>query len=139
MNEEQSLKQVMLDYQRYVSAGDIQGYTNLFKDDVIWMPPNAQDRSGKSEVFKAEAGAFSKFKFVFEMVPIEILQLSDTWGIILCSSKGVMTPKSGGEATNFRYRVLFLTEKQPDGRWLIARQIWNQKPEEGITASGGPW
>jgi len=30
---------------------------SLFKDDVVWMPPNAQDRFGKTEVFKAEAGA----------------------------------------------------------------------------------
>jgi ketosteroid isomerase-like protein len=87
MNDEQSLRRVITDYQRYVSAGDIEGYTNLFKDDVIWMPPNAQDRLGKSEVFKAEAGAFSKFKFSFEMVPIE-MPIKQTWAMILVPAKG---------------------------------------------------
>jgi uncharacterized protein (TIGR02246 family) len=139
MNEEQALRQIITDYQKYVSEGDIQGYTNLLKDDVVWMPPDAEDRLSKSEVFKAEAGAFSKFRFSFEMVPTEIHQFSDTWGMILCSSKGVMTPKSGGKVTNFHYRVLFLTEKQPDDRWLIARQIWNRKPGESTIASRGPW
>jgi uncharacterized protein (TIGR02246 family) len=139
MNVEQSLRHVISDYQRFVSAGDIQGYMNLFKDDVIWMPPNAQDRLCKSEVFKAESAAFSKFKFNFEMTPIEIRQLSDTWGMILCSSQGVMPPVGGGEGTKFHYRAMFITEKQSDGRWLIARQIWNQKPGEDTTPSGWPW
>jgi uncharacterized protein (TIGR02246 family) len=139
MSEEQSLHQVMVDYQRCVSAGDIQGYISLFKDDVLWMPPNAQERRGKSDVFQAEAGAFSKYKFVFEMNPIEIRQLSDEWGMVLCSSQGIMTPAGGGEGTEFLYRVLFLVERQPDGRWLIARQIWNQKPAEGTAKSAGPW
>jgi uncharacterized protein (TIGR02246 family) len=139
MNEERSLKQVVSDYQKHVSAGDIQRYVDMFKEDVVWMPPNANDRTGKSEVYKAEAAAFANFNFRFEMVPIEIRQLSDAWAMLLCSSQGVMTPRSGGDGVEFRYRVLFLVEKQPDGRWLIARQIWNQKPGENTPKSGGPW
>ena len=139
MNEERSLKQVISDYQKYVSAGDIHGYTNLFKEDVVWMPPNAPDRLGKAEVFKAEAGAFDKFNFRFEMTPTEVRQFNNNWAMLLCSSQGVMTPRVGGDGIKFQYRVLFLMEKQQDGRWLIARQIWNQKPGENTPKSGGPW
>jgi ketosteroid isomerase-like protein len=103
------------------------------------MPPNAQDRVGKSEVYKAEEGAFSKYKFDFEMIPTEVRQLSDTWGIVLCTSQGKMIPIGGGGGIDFRYRVVFLMEKELDGRWLIARQIWNQKPGESTTKTNGPW
>jgi len=139
MNEDPSLRQVISYYQRYVSVGYINGYMSLFKDDVVWMPPNAQDRFGKAEVFKAEAGAFDKFNFRFEMAPTEVRRFSDMWTMVLCSSQGVMTPRGGGDGIEFRYRVLFLIEKQPDGRWLIARQIWNQKSGESVPKSGGPW
>jgi uncharacterized protein (TIGR02246 family) len=139
MNEEQLLEQVVENYQRYVSNGDIQGYMGLFCENVVWMPPGAIDRGGKSEVLKAESGAFAKFKFDFTMTPIEVKLLSDNCGMVICSSQGKMTPLGGGEDVNFLYRVFILMKKQPDGGWLISRQIWNQKPLEGESKAGNPW
>jgi uncharacterized protein (TIGR02246 family) len=139
MDEERALKQVIVDYQQFVNAGDAQGYTTLFTDDVVWMPPNAPDRQGKSEVFDAQVAAFSKFKFTVALTPTEVRVLSKEWGLVLCSVRGVLTPREEGDVVEFRFRGVFVMERQPDGRWLIARQIWNQKPMEGAPKLGGVW
>ncbi len=139
MNEDDSLRQVIANYHKYVSEGDIQGYMALFNKDAVWMPPNAQDRSGKPEIFKAESGAFAAFKFDFVMTPLEVRTLSDQWAIVSCNSQGTMAPRIGGAGIEFHYRVFFLLEKQVNGNWLIARQIWNQKPGENSPITGGPW
>ena len=136
---ERALRQVIVEYQKYVNAGDAQGYASLFAEDVIWMPPNALDRIGKSEVFKAEAAAFSKFKFNVELTPTEVRALSEEWGMVLCSVRGVLTPRGEGDIVQILFRIVFVLARQPDSSWRIFRQIWNNKPQEGAPKTGGPW
>ena len=139
MDEERALRQLIADYQHFVNAGDAQGYTTLFTEDVLWMPPNARDREGKSEILDAQTVAFSKFKFQVELTPTEVRVLSQDWGLVICSVRGVLTPRSEGETADLRFRGLFVMAKQPDGRWRIARQIWNHKPKKQAPKPGGVW
>jgi uncharacterized protein (TIGR02246 family) len=139
MNEEGALRQVIAEYQQFVNAGDAQGYTTLFTDDVVWMPPNALDRIGRSEILDAQLGAFSKFKFKVELTPTEVRALSKEWGLVLCTVRAVLSPRGEGHVVEMRLRELFLLARQTDGRWLIARQIWNQKPKEDVPRTASVW
>lgn len=127
-DKENALRQVIVDYQGYVNAGDAQGYTTLFTDDVVWMPPNAPDRVGKADVFNAQGTTFSKFKLSVELTPTEVRLLSEEYGLVLVSVRGSLTPHAGGDATEIRFRAIFVMASQPDGRWRITRQMWNNKP-----------
>jgi uncharacterized protein (TIGR02246 family) len=139
MDQESALRQVIADYQHFVNAGNGQGYTTLFTDDVVWMPPNSPDREGGSEILDAQVAAFSKFKFNVELTPTEVRALSEDWGLVLCTVRAVLTPRSEGDVVEMRLRGVFVMAKQPDGRWLIARQIWNQKPQEDMPGTGRVW
>ena len=136
---ESMLRQVIVDYQRNINAGDAQGYVSLFTDDVVWMPPNAPDRVGKSEVFKAQSTAFSKFRFNIELVPTEVRQLSKDWGLVVCSVRGVLIPRGEGEVVQILFRAVFVMARQPDDLWRIAHQMWNNKPQENAPKTDGPW
>jgi uncharacterized protein (TIGR02246 family) len=90
---EQALRQVIATYQGYVNAGDTQGDATLFTDDIVWMPPNAPDRVGRSEVFNAQGATFNKFKLAVELTPTEVRLLGQEWGLVLVSVRGSLTPR----------------------------------------------
>ena len=136
---ESELRKVIVQYQTYVNAGDAHGYVSLLSDDVVWMPPNGPDRIGKPDVLKAQSVAFSKFKFNVEVTPTEVRKLNDKWGLVVCSIRGTLTPLGEKETIRILFRTIFLMVRQPDGIWRIARQIWNNKLQEGWTKTGGPW
>ncbi len=97
MDEERALRQVITDYQQFVNAGDAQGYTTLFTDDVVWMPPNAPDRTGKPEVLSAQTATFSQFTLNVELTPTEVRVLGAGWGLVLCSVRAILTPRGEGD------------------------------------------
>ena len=131
MDDDKALRELIRDYQKSINTGDAQKYSALYTDDAIWMPPNAPDRIGRAEILKMQSAIFAKFATHTELTPTEVRLLSDQWGLVLCSSRGTMTPRGGGNAVEFAFSIVFLTARQPDGSWLVARQIWNQKPKEG--------
>ena len=136
MDEAKVLMEVITTYQIHVNAGDAYGYVSLFTDDVVWMPPNAPDRTSKEELLQAQLSFFDRFDFSVELTPTEARVLSDGWGFVLCSVRGELTPEDGGDPAQVKFRDVFIMKKQTDGQWKIARQMWNNKPVEGVTSDG---
>jgi uncharacterized protein (TIGR02246 family) len=130
MDDDKALRELIRDYQKFINTGDAQKYSALYTDDAIWMPPNSPDRIGRAEILKTQSATFAKFTTNTELTPTEVRLLSDQWGLVLCSSRGKVTPRGEGNAVEFAYSIVFLMARQPDRSWLIACQMWNQKPKE---------
>jgi uncharacterized protein (TIGR02246 family) len=130
MDDDEALRELIRDYQKFINTGDTQKYSALYTDDAIWMPPNSPNRIGRTEIFKTQSATFTKFTTNTELTPTEVRLLSDQWGLVLCSSRGRVTPRGEGNTVEFAYSIVFLMARQPNRSWLIAYQMWNQKPKE---------
>ena len=51
--------------------------------------------------------------------------MADGWAFHLSEYIAMVTPKEGGETVEEKGKVLEILQRQPDGSWKIAREIWN--------------
>ncbi len=115
-------------------AYDVDGLASLWTEDIVALPPGAEPVVGKEANRKLlEAGRASSAQF-------ETLEYEQDWQEIrvvhdFAWERGVFTgavrPKAGGDVTRYRYNVLRILQRQPDGSWLVHRTIWNAASTSG--------
>ncbi|HZQ92862.1 MAG TPA: nuclear transport factor 2 family protein [Terriglobales bacterium] len=110
-------------------AYDVDALSALWTDDIVAIPPNHAPitgrvanleflRAGEKEMDRMEVLGYSEDWQ-------EVNVLGDTaveWGTI----SGRLRPiEAGAKEIEYKYNVMRVLKKQPDGAWLVARSIWN--------------
>ncbi|NHJ38395.1 YybH family protein [Candidatus Hodarchaeum mangrovi] len=117
------IEKIWKEYASSVKKGDLDRWIKLWIDDGIQMPPNAPLNIGKEKI-----SAF--FKSMKEISPSDMVINSEEvreagdWGF----SRGnywLETAPKEGEITKLEGKFLTIFEKQDDGSWKIARDIFN--------------
>ena len=108
-----------------IRSDNFERYFDLFTEDAVWMMP-----SSYADVHKAEARAFYRFtdKFRFDQeVSIEELVVEGDWAFVRLSFDGFLRPKADATDRPLRStsRHMWVLQRQNDGSWRIARDIWN--------------
>lgn len=108
-----------------IRSDNFERYFDLFTDDAVWMMP-----SSYRDVPKEQARAFYRFtdKFRFDQeVSIEELVVEGDWAFVRLSFDGFLRPKGDPTDRPLRSisRHLWVLQRQRDGEWRIARDIWN--------------
>jgi uncharacterized protein (TIGR02246 family) len=97
-------------------AGDVQTVLSLMADDVIFMVPG-REPFGKQEF----AAAFEGIEGIVQGTSeIKELQVLGDWAYLRNRIKLTVTPPEGKPVRRSGYTLTIL-RKQPDGRWLLAR------------------
>lgn len=113
--------------------GDYAGWSRRFTEDAIVMPPGRpaiEGERGLRELFDSrpeglEGGA--------ELLEVEVRgDLAFARGEYRLRGTGPEGPLEDSG------KMLEIWRRRPDGRWLLARDLWNSDSREGIPASGGP-
>ena len=111
-------------------AGDIEGLVALYTDDAVRLPPDGPSYSGKAaleEVFRAGFEQVT-IEFVWPVEGTEETIVADGWAYHLGEYTAMITPREGGETMEEKGKVVEILQRQPDGSWKIAREIWNVAP-----------
>ncbi len=59
--------------------------------------------------------------------------MADGWAFHRGTYTIRLTPVAGGEVIGENGKVIVIFQKQPDGSWKIAREIWNRdNPPQGV-------
>ena len=123
--EDQALKDLILEALDVIRSDDFDRYFDLFTEDAVWMMPSSFE-----DVHQEEARSFyrftSKFKFDQETVVDEVV-VSDDWAFVRISFEGYLRPKidDGSPPLRSVSRHIWIIKKQGNGSWKIARDIWN--------------
>ena len=123
--EDQALKDLILEALDVIRSDDFDRYFDLFTEDAVWMMPSSFE-----DVHQEEARSFyrftSKFKFDQETVVDEVV-VSDDWAFVRISFEGYLRSKidDGSPPLRSVSRHIWIIKKQGDGSWKIARDIWN--------------
>jgi uncharacterized protein (TIGR02246 family) len=109
-----------------VNAGDLVGLLALMTDDVVFLNPGRAPvgRDGFAPGFtaahrQAQVRCVSELEDVVVVGEVAYARSRDSLSV---------TPRSGGEATQLAGHRLTVYRKQPDGRWLLARDAHTLSP-----------
>lgn len=113
-------------------AGDAEGCANLYTDDTIYMQPELPLESGRAVVLAGYHDYFNaRANKVIDVVePIEEVISFGNWAAIRGTGKNVEETPAGVQETK-TYKYMILSEKQPDGSWLMKWDIYNYDDDYG--------
>ena len=113
-----------------VNAGDLVRLLSLMADDVVFLNPGRAPlgRDGFSAVFpaahqQARIRCGSELEEVVVVGEVAYTRSRDSLSV---------TPIVGGEATQLVGHRITVWRKQPDGRWLLARDAHTLSPVEKL-------
>lgn len=115
-DEEHKIRGLLEAWWRATEAGDVDGVLALMADDVVFLTPGGEP-FGKAEF---ENGMRSRSFQVEGGSDIEELQVAGTWAWMRTHINVTMTPPDGPPLHRAGYTLTIL-RKEPDGRWVVAR------------------
>jgi len=107
-----------------VNAGDANAWADCFAEDGVQMPPHFKANVGKTAVRGWGQGFLSLFACRFSL-SVEEVRVDTDWAFERGRYAIQLTPKTGGEPVDENGKYITVYQRQPDGSWKIARDIWN--------------
>ena len=117
-DDERAIRELIQTWLVASQKGDLQTVLGLMSDDVIFMVPGL-DPFGK-EAFAATFKALTGVRFEMSSEIKEIKLLGD-WAYLRNYLEVTMTPPGVGAPLRRSGHTLTILRKEPDGRWLVAR------------------
>ncbi|MFX0119229.1 MAG: YybH family protein [Promethearchaeota archaeon] len=110
-------------YASSVATGDIDSWISLWIDNGIQKPPDAPPNIGKEKIRAFNKNMMDNVPVSKMVIESEEVREADDWGF----SHGNYWIEIDQEGETMRINGKFLTifEKQEDGSWKIARDIFN--------------
>ncbi len=113
----------------------------LWTDDIVTMHPGGPAVVGKAaNIARLQEGieqmkAQEVMAYDEEFKEVRILgDWAYEWGTITGRTK----PFSGGEETSYRFNIVRVLKREPDGSWKIARSIYNNAEGAPVKAPEAP-
>ncbi len=123
--EDEAVRKLILEALDVIRSDDFDRYFDLFTDDAVWMMP-----SSFKDVHVDEARTFYRFtqKFRFDQeTSVDEIVVSGEWAYVRVSFNGYLRAKADDGSPPLRSvsRHIWILQRQLDGQWKIARDIWN--------------
>ncbi|MDR3095804.1 MAG: SgcJ/EcaC family oxidoreductase [Paraburkholderia sp.] len=125
-SDERAIREVHTTWIDAVNTGDLVRLLALMADDAVFLNPGRAPlrRDGFPVGFVA-AHQQSRIRCISELEEVVIVgEVAYT----RCRDSLSVTPRAGGEATQLAGHRITIYRKQPDGRWLLARDANTLSP-----------
>ena len=124
--DERAIRQVHSTWIDAVNAGDLVRLRSLMADDVVFLNPGQAPigRDGFSPGFSA-AHQRARVHCISDLE--DVVVVGEVAYTVSRDSLSV-TPRAGGEAMQLAGHRITVYRKQPDGRWLLARDAHTLSP-----------
>ena len=127
---EREIREVHSTWIDAVNAGDLDRLLTLMADDVVFLAPGHSPfgRDGFSANFSA-AHQQVRIRCISELEEVVVVG-----EVAYTRSRDALsvTPRAVGEATQLAGHRITVYRKQPDGRWLLARDAHTLSPVEKL-------
>lgn len=124
--DEQAIRDVHTNWIDAVNAGDLGRLLTLMADDVVFLNPGRAPlgRHGFPIGF-VSAHQRSRIRCISDLEEVVIVgEVAYT----RCRDSLTVAPRAGGEAMELSGHRITIYRKQPDGRWLLARDANTLSP-----------
>ncbi len=106
-------------------AGDVEGFIALVTDDAVMMPPDEPALTGKKAIRAWTQAFFDQFTLE-PTISVEEVEVLGDWAFERATNTFKLIPVAGGEVASETFKYVRILQRQPDGSWKIAREIWNR-------------
>jgi ketosteroid isomerase-like protein len=97
----------------------------LMADDVVLMPPNEAVLKGKPAVRAWYDRLVAQLRTSSLTITDREVLVGDEWATELAAFEWTLVPIAGGPAVIDRGSYVQVWHREPDGRWLFIRELWN--------------
>lgn len=108
---------------------DAAALARLYEEDAVFLPPGQPEVVGRARIRSLFEAQFERFDAEYDFEIREIV-VSGAWAF----RRGAYTVRArldGGSTRTVRDKFLDVWHRGPDGRWRIARDIWNRAGDPG--------
>lgn len=106
-------------------AGDWPALASHYAEDAVLYPPGREPVRGRDAI----EAFFASFPPVVDLVAdVEEIDGSGDTAYLRGSSVVTFATEGEGEAAKESLKFIEIHRKQPDGRWLMVADIWNDTP-----------
>jgi uncharacterized protein (TIGR02246 family) len=125
-SDERAIRELHAVWVEAVNAGDLARLLSLMTDDVVFLNPGRAPLTRKEfpDAFSI-AHQQSRIRCVSEWQEVVV---TDDIAYTLCRDSLSVRPRMGGGATTLTGHRLTIYRRQPDGRWLLARDAHTLTP-----------
>jgi uncharacterized protein (TIGR02246 family) len=106
-------------------AGDDDANVLRVTDDIIWMEPNKPAIVGKDALLESFQSSSEDHSWQDMKTIVEEIRILGDWAYVRSSYSAAMVPKDGGDPVPRIGKIVDIFERQPDGSWKMARDIYN--------------
>jgi uncharacterized protein (TIGR02246 family) len=107
-----------------LNAGDADAWAACFTDDGVQMPPHFAANVGKTAVRGWSQGFLNLFGCRFSLSVDEVRVVAD-WAFERGRYTITLIARAGGERMDDSGKYITVYQRQSDGSWKMARDIWN--------------
>lgn len=111
-------------YLKAINDENIDALAALTTDGHILTPPGGRPLVGKARIIEVTGRSFAESD-VREMWTPEETQVASDWAYQRGTYDLLMTPKTGGESRAIKGWFLRIYQRQPNGEWLMTRDMFN--------------
>ena len=97
----------------------------LMANDVVLMPPNEPVLKGKAAVGAWYEQFLTRLRTSDLRITDREVLIGGDWATELAGFEWTLVPVAGGPSTTDRGSYIQVWHREPDGRWLFARELWN--------------
>jgi len=127
-SEDAIIRAIFDKYAACVGCYDADGWMALWDEEGVQLPPNCLMRVGKSAILAANYDAIKNQSYLKTMnIQTEEVILFSSEGYALARGvyNSTRTPRAGGQPIYIDGKFMTIFHRQPDGSWLIYRDIFN--------------
>jgi uncharacterized protein (TIGR02246 family) len=125
----ENIRQISVRIDSAYATGNGAAMAALVTDDVIWMPPEEPTITGRSAVEERYTKMFgelrNRFKDITHSLEVEEVRVCGDWAMSRGRWRLEMTLMAVPRTIVVTGKNTHIYRRQPDGHWLIARNIWN--------------
>ena len=125
-SEESAVRAVHSSWIEAVNAGDVSRLLTLMTDDVVFLNPG-REPLGREE-FPHGFRTGHERAFIQCVSEIEEVAIFDQIAYTRCQDSLSVRPRSGGATMKLAGHRITIYRKQPDSRWLLARDVHTISP-----------
>jgi uncharacterized protein (TIGR02246 family) len=119
-NDEQSIRELVADWQKAAAAGDLSKLLDLMAGEVVFYVVGQPPMRGR-EAFAAAFRAAVQQVRIESTARIEEIQVAGNFAYLANYLTVTMTPLQGGPSMRRSGYTLTIMRKEPDGRWVLYR------------------
>ena len=132
-NDEQAIRDLIDEWQRASTAGDLDRVLGLMDEDVIFLVPGQPPMRGRDAFAEGFRAVTQNVRIEGSSKPEEIRVTGD-WAYCWTSLTVTAVPLDGGAPTRRSGNTLSIFRKKPDGSWVLYRDANLLAPEAAASS-----